>query len=78
MIAAWGGIKSWIPEPPFCMLERSCDQPWKALDYVTNIPRSAQIVLFGCRRTPNLHGQNVDWLAALFGPEYNAILLSDC
>jgi hypothetical protein len=53
-----------------------------------NHPGSWETVLFGHRSPPNLNDENVDWLAALVGREYNAahsdrsrhraFYLSDC
>jgi hypothetical protein len=44
------------------------------LEYAKTIPRSSKTVLFGHRSPINLHEQNVDWLVAFVGREYNAAL----
>jgi hypothetical protein len=57
-------------------------------EHAKSIPRSSKTVLFGYRSPTNLSEQNVDWLAALVGREYDAahcdrqcrgaFYLSDC
>jgi hypothetical protein len=42
------------------------------LDDANALPRSSKTVLFGHRSPTNLREQNVDWLAAFVGREYNA------
>jgi hypothetical protein len=42
--------------------------------YAITIQRLPKTVLFGHRSPTNLNDQNVDWLAALVGREYNAAL----
>jgi hypothetical protein len=58
------------------------------LDDANALPRSSKTVLFGHRSPTNLREQNVDWLAAFVGREYNGdpfrslmspyFCLSDC